>query len=167
MKCAKCRKEMRLPGRRYHPTCDPEARNFRQRCPECKEWVRELPVSGRCFWCENTPVRVVIAGRQQIVKETALQQCRRHRGEVRRPCRQCRNFGIQIARQADRDLVIFSGQIIVEVGRYIGAVEAMSVPRSGRVWDAQEELVGHARALKRAAGSVRELIHRSRETKNE
>ncbi|QUG99592.1 hypothetical protein HUO13_01165 [Saccharopolyspora erythraea] len=112
-------------------------------------------------------MRVVIAQRQQIAQETALQQCRQHRGEVRRPCRQCRAFGFRIARQADRDLLIFSGQIIDEVGRYIGAIEAMSVPRSRRVWDAQEELVSQARALKRAAGSVRELIHRSRENKSE
>ncbi|GAA3352465.1 hypothetical protein GCM10020366_02220 [Saccharopolyspora gregorii] len=57
--------------------------------------------------------------------------------------------------------------VIEESERYIRAVEAMSVPRSARVWDAQDEVIGCARALIRAAGSVRELILRAQVVRHE
>ncbi|QUG99803.1 hypothetical protein HUO13_02405 [Saccharopolyspora erythraea] len=110
---------------------------------------------------------MVIAQRARVAADLALEQCRQHRGAVTKPCRSCRGFGVRLARQSDRDLLVISGQILDEVARYIGAVEAMSVPRSRRVWDAQEEAVGSARALDRAARSVRELILRSRERPND
>ncbi|GAA3352134.1 hypothetical protein [Saccharopolyspora gregorii] len=86
---------------------------------------------------------------------------------MKRACRSCRAWGREFARQTDRDLVATANRVIEESERYIRAVEAMSVPRSARVWDAQDEVIGCARALIRAAGSVRELILRAQVVRHE
>lgn len=129
-------------------------------CQKCGEQVQELTSTGQCGWCQLNPVREFLARKQQIRRAIARRMSSTHcRSE--RPCRSCRQHAATVSHANDPDLFRITGQIQDEVERYIAAVEAMDIPRSMRVWDAQEELIAYARQLWRAAGAVREQIKRT------